>query len=897
MALTVGELGVKLSADIAGFKTAMGAAKESIQSVAIAAGAAAAAFAVVGKRLVESAAKAEEQANLLGVVFEHNARMVEEWAQRQSKSLSRGEGALAGYASGVQAMLGPMLGNIEAATEMSLKLTELAVDVGSLMDREDADVMNAFNSALIGSTGPVRSLGVVMTEASLDAFMLRQGIAGTMKEISESDKVLVRYLFLQESLKKSLGDAAKTAKSYTNSKKALGDAVEDLSRDLGKVLLPAAASVVQTMTGAVQAFRGLSEGTREVIVWIGATTAALAAMTAGTIAAALGWMKLKAVMAPLLPVMAQARTLMATLGIALKGLGAKAGAAILPLLVPIAAVAAALAGLVLIVGSVRQAWDANLVWMQDIARGFVDTVSGWFTTAGKFWGDVFSRAWNAVAGVMRSAWDGITGMVSRLATLIRSSGFGKGVADALDSALARMRTVGVTVSANIDALEVPHFVANVARTAMDIYDPRQWMGSIRTAFGRGLETLGIDRLVDNVKGLLDFGGGLEVAAETAAASVDAFGGALDAAIAGIRPVAADAPPTRGGLPAAAATVAAAEETRRFAEKLARESKTEFMAEAKALKSTFSYQAQNLRDIITEGVSSLTGSIGSMYRNASQAFAAAGVWGAVASVVVDLLARSKAGQVMSAKIDAFVQEFADALGEILWLLMPFLDMLLNMLRRLIPGLIAGIRALVPAFMLFFTIVKYVVATIATGVQIIVSTLTGILDSILETIARVVSLFDEEAAASIRARKTNEGWGWGTWAADVEAAGNFFMDATFDMAASSVYIGREFERLGDSARDASESLSNIPSGFSVERWRYRSGDPESGAMPGTLDTIGRRDGGAGAGAGTVINIGTIGLPGVDDVDSFVQEMESRSRTDAMARMGSPVTGIGRFVFGGT
>jgi hypothetical protein len=209
---------------------------------------------------------------------------VEAWVKDTAAAMGRGEKMLRENVTNMQLMLGPLMGSAKDAEPVSKALTKLAVDVGSLLNVSDADALHAFRSAMAGEAEPVKRFGVTMTEAAMDAWLLSKGVKGSMASLSEQAKASARAAFLMDKLRHAQGDAAATGDSLANQTKTLEGAVVDLATRFGQVLLPAANAVVTALNGMVGWVRGLSDTTLRVVTGVLAFAGVLAAATAGAVA-------------------------------------------------------------------------------------------------------------------------------------------------------------------------------------------------------------------------------------------------------------------------------------------------------------------------------------------------------------------------------------------------------------------------------------------------------------------------------------------------------------------------------------------------------------------------------------------------------------------------------------
>lgn len=136
----------------------------------------------------------------------------------------------------------------EEATELSKQLVKLAVDVASFNNKADTEVMEAFQSALVGNHETMRQFGVVITEATIKQELLNMGIEGGTKAASNSQKVQARLNLIMAGTADAQGDAVKTANSYANRVREMQSALNDLGILIGNELMPSMKILVTTIT-------------------------------------------------------------------------------------------------------------------------------------------------------------------------------------------------------------------------------------------------------------------------------------------------------------------------------------------------------------------------------------------------------------------------------------------------------------------------------------------------------------------------------------------------------------------------------------------------------------------------------------------------------------------------
>lgn len=197
--------------------------------------------------MVELASSANETENVLNEAFGRMRAGVDAWADEQARVMGRSAFELKEFAAATGAIVGPMLGSEEAAAGMSTQIGQLAVDLGSFFNATDSDALQALQSGLIGSTEPLLRFGVNLKVAQLEAFALEQGITKSYKEMTEGEKVALRFRAIMAQTAKAQGDAARTADGYANQSKAFIAALKDAATVAGKELIPAAEKLLSAL--------------------------------------------------------------------------------------------------------------------------------------------------------------------------------------------------------------------------------------------------------------------------------------------------------------------------------------------------------------------------------------------------------------------------------------------------------------------------------------------------------------------------------------------------------------------------------------------------------------------------------------------------------------------------
>lgn len=216
-------------------------------------------------RLLEFGSDATENLNVIEAAFGRLTPTILDWASQTADAVGRSEFMLREFAASTGAMVGPMLGSQKAAADMSTQIATLAVDLGSFFNATDIEALTALKAGLIGSSEPLRRFGVVMSTATLDAFALQKGLGKTTKQMTEGEKVALRFRFIMEQTRKAQGDAARTSAAYANMTKRLSGKLRDISTRLSQLFLPTAEKVVAVLIDVTKQVNSWFKANAEII--------------------------------------------------------------------------------------------------------------------------------------------------------------------------------------------------------------------------------------------------------------------------------------------------------------------------------------------------------------------------------------------------------------------------------------------------------------------------------------------------------------------------------------------------------------------------------------------------------------------------------------------------------
>lgn len=228
---------------------------------------------VAAKQMVQSASDYQENLNKIDVAFGKSGKAVTQWAKNAKKQF----GMSNNEALEATALFGDMAEAMgitqESALEMSMTLAGLAGDMASFKNADVKQVMTALKGVFTGETESIKEFGIILTQTNLEEFASK--IGKNYKEMSQAEKVQLRYNYVLEAGRNSMGDYERTADGTANTLRTFKKSVEDLLTVFGANLLPSITKIVGKMTEMVDSLAAASPETQKTILAVGGLAAGL----------------------------------------------------------------------------------------------------------------------------------------------------------------------------------------------------------------------------------------------------------------------------------------------------------------------------------------------------------------------------------------------------------------------------------------------------------------------------------------------------------------------------------------------------------------------------------------------------------------------------------------------
>lgn len=149
------------------------------------------------------------------------------------------------------------------AYELATTLTTLSGDIASFYNITQDEAFTKLKSVFTGETESLKDLGVVMTQTALDSYALEQGIGKTVAQMSEQEKVALRYKFVLDQFSAASGDFARTSGSWANQTRILSVQFDQLKATIGQGLINALTPVIQVINTIISGLQAIANAFKQ----------------------------------------------------------------------------------------------------------------------------------------------------------------------------------------------------------------------------------------------------------------------------------------------------------------------------------------------------------------------------------------------------------------------------------------------------------------------------------------------------------------------------------------------------------------------------------------------------------------------------------------------------------
>lgn len=382
---------------------------------------------MAGKAMFNSAADFDESINKVDVAFKDSSDAVKDWSENTLKQFGIAQGTALEMVS-LFGDMGTTMGLVPAeAADMSTGLVGLAGDLASFKNVQLDVAQTALAGIFTGETESLKRLGIIMTEANLEQYALEQGSKKLYGEMTQAEKVQLRYAYVTDMSKNAIGDFSRTSDSSANVTRTFSESIKEMSTSFGQALLPIITPVIQKATELVQWFGSLDGSTQTIIITAGLFLAALGPIVTilgtlmtvvGTVTAVISGMTLALSGGALAAGASTAATIAYNVVQGIMAVASSVSAAavwvlngaLAVLTSPITWVIVAIVALIAIGVLLWKNWDTIVVKAGELFNGIVKWFSNIWSSMKDIGGKIVDGLWSGIKG----GWDWLTNSVKNL---------------------------------------------------------------------------------------------------------------------------------------------------------------------------------------------------------------------------------------------------------------------------------------------------------------------------------------------------------------------------------------------------------------------------------------------------------------------------------------------------
>ena len=214
---------------------------------------------------ISYASDLEEAQNVIDVTFGDSADAVNQYAKDAIQQYGLSELAAKKYAGSLGAMLKSSGVAGDELTKMSTSLVGLTGDMASFYNLDPEEAFSKLSSAIAGETEPLRSLGINMNVANLEAYALSKGIDKAWSSMTQAEQTTLRYQYIMENAADAQGDFARTSDSFANQSKTLSQQLQSVGGKIGSAFIPYLKDAAKALNEVFSGQISVSEFTGRII--------------------------------------------------------------------------------------------------------------------------------------------------------------------------------------------------------------------------------------------------------------------------------------------------------------------------------------------------------------------------------------------------------------------------------------------------------------------------------------------------------------------------------------------------------------------------------------------------------------------------------------------------------
>lgn len=199
-----------------------------------------------------------ETMSKVNVVFGDLGDEMMAWGKDSATAFGMSQNAALGAAGTYGNLFRAMGISTEASADMSQGLVELAADLASFNNMDPTEVLDKLRAGLSGETEPLKTLGVNLSAARVEAKALEMGLWDGTGAIDAAAKAQATYALVLEDTKLAQGDFARTSDGMANQQRILAATFEDSMARVGQAFVPVIEALLPQITSALVGFADMA---------------------------------------------------------------------------------------------------------------------------------------------------------------------------------------------------------------------------------------------------------------------------------------------------------------------------------------------------------------------------------------------------------------------------------------------------------------------------------------------------------------------------------------------------------------------------------------------------------------------------------------------------------------
>ena len=203
---------------------------------------------------IKAGSNFEEMQSKFDTVFGATAEQAESWSASFRNAVGGSRVEIKGMLADSQDMLTGFGASTEEGLRLSTMFQSLGTDLASFGNLQGgaSEGVERLRKGLLGEHENLKAMGIIINETTLAQELSAKGDKRKLKELSELEKIQLRYEIAVKQSKNAIGDAEKTSGSFANRMRDLKGIAKDSLTEMGVKFLPVVTKGLNGLTSELQ---------------------------------------------------------------------------------------------------------------------------------------------------------------------------------------------------------------------------------------------------------------------------------------------------------------------------------------------------------------------------------------------------------------------------------------------------------------------------------------------------------------------------------------------------------------------------------------------------------------------------------------------------------------------